>query len=557
MGFDSSLARSSEPIEDVERDATDEPNEEIPDDGPSDVELNAQAVAASVAMDVQEMVSASKYARVDGTSRTAPEHRLTLGNSAALREALLGQPNLLDSPTWSSLSDVMALRGANSLLYGDMRTAEWLAQLLATRGLKARWTLHHPYRLYWLAWRVHAELRLLHDLTQIGVQHGGHCVVAGSYALHRLMLLELGVDPGFSPGDLDVFLSVPWASQDRAFASVHARLKDFFAAGPGVRHPVRSSYDKKERADVYLGQHRDVINLQASITRERVVEVINTLGLLPHAKPLDEIRRWGAAVQAQLPERFSLGRPYRLGRVIELGYGLGTELGGWRYRPAGLRHERVFGVGAARLVQLSGWSNMRRGGYPCPDISQPVIGLLGWTLPLRANIIEIVSMKPCDAMGVVASFDMEQCKVAMRCSAAGVEFVCSDVTRHCATHRLIRFCPMLLPACDELRRRGGDPNGELVPWFKREALEKMAERVRKYEKRGFRVEYESVICAIIRRRRVHTAGDLEQYDYQVEWHVVGPDGVRAESTDRWTSWETEAEVRRFETGRRLLDTFQP
>ena len=546
MGFDSSLERECRAEELIREDELDQ-LELVPNDGPSDAELNAQAVAASVAMDVQEMVMASKYARV-GTGRTSSEQQLTLGNSAELRDALLGQPDLLAMPTWTSLSDVMALRGANSLLHGGVRTAEWLAQLLATRGFKTRWTLIRPEKLFWLAWRVHAEMRLVHDLTQIGVQLGGHCVVAGSYALHRLMLLELGVEPGFAPGDLDVFLSVPQASRDRAFERVHTRLADFFCAGPGVRHPVKSDYGKKEKDD-YLGQRCDVTNLQTPITRERVVELINSLSDTDSQK-----RRWGAAVHAQLPERFSLGRLYRLGRVTELGYGIGTKLNGWEYKHRWTTNVYSHAYPRPELVSTwintqhaaAGWANMWADSQTCP-----AIGLLGWTLPLRANIIEIVSTTPCDAMGVVAAFDMEQCKVALSSSAAGVEFVCSDVTRHCAAHRLIRFCPMLLPACQELRRAGDD--GELVPWFTRESLHKMVARVSKYESRGFRVEFELLIRAITQRRSFDLGyGMGERHEFEVEWHVVGPDGAEAEGTGRYTSWETEAEVRRFHTGRMLL-----
>ena len=81
----------------------------------------------------------------------------------------------------------------------------------------------------------------------------------------------------------------------------------------------------------------------------------------------------------------------------------------------------------------------------------------------------------------------------------------------------------------------------------------MVARVSKYESRGFRVEFELLIRAITQRRSFDLGyGMGERHEFEVEWHVVGPDGAEAEGTGRYTSWETEAQVRSCHTGRMLL-----
>lgn len=79
--------------------------------------------------------------------------------------------------------------------------------------------------------------------------------------------------------------------------------------------------------------------------------------------------------------------------------------------------------------------------------------------------------------------DLEQCKCALRAGPDGVEFLCTEAAMHCATHRLTRFSPCLIPPC-EVR----EENGVRVLSLSSSTLGKLRDRIRKYVQRGFRVE---------------------------------------------------------------------
>lgn len=312
-------------------------------------------VAAAVVSEVYEMYARSKCP-------TLVPQRVRLEDSVELRDVLLG--DVLTSPIWSDLNDALSLRGTCAFLHGLTRTADWLAQLLAPLGFRTRWTLLPPRKIVGLAWHVHAEMALLHDLTRIGAACGGTCCVAGSHALHRLLLLKHGVDPAFNPGDIDVFVSVPAAQRDRAYRAVHQTLKEFFAREPGQPQPQPQPAGGRGRAAERAaeqptctrsmnggayGDALDALAVAASrvpIKRQRVQELFGVLareaeemqavqagvpaGTLIGGFPAidrwyrlgglnsDEGRRWAAAM-AELPEEVALKRPYSLGRVsVEL-----------------------------------------------------------------------------------------------------------------------------------------------------------------------------------------------------------------------------------------------
>ena len=311
-------------------------------------------VAAAVVSEVYEMYARSKCPTL------VPQQRVRLEDSVELRDVLLG--DVLTSPIWSDLNDALSLRGTCAFLHGPTRTADWLAQLLAALGFRARLTLLPPLKIVGLAWHVHAEMALLHDLTRIGAACGGTCCVAGSHALHRLLLLKHGVDPAFNPGDIDVFVSVPAAQRDRAYCAVHQTLKEFFAREPGQPQPQpqpqpaggrgRAAERAAEQPTCTrsmnggpYGDALDALAVAASrvpIKRQRVQELFGVLAReaeemqaqqqggwifpLPQFWPpinrghrlgglkSDEGRRWAAAM-AELPEEVALKRPYSLGRV--------------------------------------------------------------------------------------------------------------------------------------------------------------------------------------------------------------------------------------------------
>ena len=154
------------------------------------------------------------WAGPDVTVESAPWCVL-LGPEAGNSEPFVG---------WT-VKDRLALRSTCRGIHGGISTAFFLNNLLVQcgwrnppvqrLGLTRQWRWEtggwlwgqgelSPY-LSRLVEAVLAELEFVRRLEALG--HAGSCCIAGSHALHRLILFDLGKLPLFVPNDLDVFVS--------------------------------------------------------------------------------------------------------------------------------------------------------------------------------------------------------------------------------------------------------------------------------------------------------------------------------------------------------------
>ena len=388
-------------------------------------------------------------------------------------------------PFWGP-RDMLLLRSVCCDLRDDQPTAAFFAARLASLGVRLRWQCHSPRALFELCVELFDELCFVRALPPSA------CVV-GSHALHRLQLLSLGIDPGFRPNDLDVYVVSQEDTSLRELPALRRRCAENSIQFSTADTPsallaklavaqvidLASGFMARER---WVGAHHDPRIQQRAMVevqvhgenpdyafgeeatrpypKERLVEALDYLSqngvwqqggfgghtVVPNSQGW--MASWAPQLDA-LPDEMGMPRPYRLVRV---GY--------------------VKRLGPA--VQ----------GGP---------GFAGWSTVRAINVIEVrgAGEHALTPLGIVDAFDMEQCKVVMRVDAAlRPLFEHSELTRQCALLKLIRFTRhAAVPACGKLVRglSQDDIDGTEAEWvdFLLEIAKKMYFRARKYEDHGF------------------------------------------------------------------------
>ena len=170
----------------------------------------AASCAADAAGCAAEMVKRMRTIEADSVGQS-PWTGPTLAVESAPWCVLLGPEAVGSEPFvgWT-VKDRLALRSTSRALHGEMSTAFYLNDLLAQCGWRnppvqrlgltrqwrwetGAWLWGQGERSPWLSRLVEAilaELEFVRRLEVLG--HAGACCVAGSHALHRLMLFDLG-----------------------------------------------------------------------------------------------------------------------------------------------------------------------------------------------------------------------------------------------------------------------------------------------------------------------------------------------------------------------------
>lgn len=358
---------------------------------------------------------------------------------------LLGEARPLQAKHGWTPRDMLRLRSTCKALRAGVESVEFFRALL----LRSSKAFARPDALelsgrhaFLLCQRVVLEINFLHQLHDVCRRESGQrpgdtppCTVAGSYALHRMMIQDEtagGPLPDWSPGDLDIFVSgcreewtdaevEAWDAReaDRVDGEEHAMAADLSyvtQARPiderGKRRPLfervvdlardflhqlypNGSFDEHDR-EGYM--HTD-----AGATVAYALPEDSTLGAYDRAELLsaldDDVRaRWAPALEAQLPSRGGFLRPHRLGTIISL--------------------------------DLTNYGHDKAGAGPPlrATLADCMPGTL-WRALRSVNIIEYATPAPLTSLEVTGSFDMLQCGVAIEPSGpSGVRFECSDET---------------------------------------------------------------------------------------------------------------------------------
>ena len=398
--------------------------------------------AAEVAAEVAEYVG-ELNAKVQRTSIVLKPRDTSC--AAAPWCLLLDATFAVQEPFAWRCSDMLSLRATCSGIRGGVSSRAFAGELLNRMG----WA-HRPdfsgvplSQLYRLCDAFRFELEYVRRLSTHG-RFPGACCVAGSHALHRMMLLQLEMSPGFWPSDIDVFVSDP-----DAFSAVVDLSKLFLEA------VLRLS-----------GPHSSAV-VEEAPTRDNY-------GALP-----------------LLGQLTSPGHPFPLARVLAAmdyfrGGGFQNHwaasqglVGSEGWMPAFTRLPAIVGHPKAHTIRRCLRVRPPR-GYP---VAAARVSLGLFVLPHNLNVVLLSFGRRTRAERVVDGFDMHQCKVVMGADGergGGFAFTCSETTRHCAADKQIRltrfaFNPLLrsLPAA-------GPPHFPFLA-----VLKETIRRVRKYEAHGF------------------------------------------------------------------------
>ena len=346
---------------------------------------------------------------------------------------------LLKEPFSWRCADMLSLRATCSGLRGGISSRTYALELLNTM----KWTNRPDVAdvPLWQLFRLCDAFRAEAEFLRLVSAHGrfrGACCVAGSHALHRLMLLDLGMRPEFSPSDLDVFVSDPDAvpavvQLSRLFLEALHRLP---AGSTIVQIPEGPYGATPPGADPIAGHSFPLAPVLAAMDYFRHAA---SNALRSPAEWMPAFRRLpplcGAPKAHQLRKSYRVVQPPRVGAL--------------------LFHPRRTSFGS-------------------------------FALPHEVNVVLVSFDRPTPAVRVVDGFDMYQCQVAMHAheETGGFAFSCSEVTRQCALHKQIQLTPSAFGPLD--RPFGNDPLDRPHYEFIR-VLKETIRRVRKYEKHGFRL----------------------------------------------------------------------
>ena len=383
---------------------------------------------------------------------------------------------------------LLLLRSTCKALRGNESTQQLFFRLLVSLGVHAEQGLS-VQRLVTLCQTVWLERVFVHTshtaclhAARLCGDRDSPCVIAGSHALHRMLLMRGDSELTWSPGDVDAFVSgcrTPWTAQDEqdheefvdrsrrahvcGMSCAHGGMCRWAEPSPLSEHgkPINDCvetvvtcamdflsalypghYISREDRDGYVGWAKENPpeerpDCHGNYTRSEVLPVLRQ-----RAPP-----EWHAALESQLPDQGGVinARPHQLGRIIEI------------------KVEDKFAPTMLAYGDTSGWSPAR-----------------------SVNVIELVSERPYAPHEVTAGFDMLQCGVAvLPQDDHGLRFVHSEDTRRCVERRQMRFSRYVL---GPLPHRSLNPHLEqMLP--RSEALLRIVDgllnRALKYAERGF------------------------------------------------------------------------
>jgi len=304
-------------------------------------------------------------------------------------------------------------------------------------------------QLYRLCDAYRAEAEYLKLLSAHG-RFPGACCVAGSHALHRMMLFDLGMRPDFLPSDLDVFVSDPGA-----FAAVIDLSKLFLDAV----HRLAAGSSTIERP----GENR--------------YEVVAPMPALGDSFPLEDMF---AAIDFYRSGAGGLGWSWCAanGLVVPAAW-----------MPAFRRLPAICGLPKAHQMRtqyrvLQSHGDAQLGNH-----------FSSFVLPLQVNIVLVSFDHPTPAERVVDGFDMEQCRVVMKTSKdhGGFVFTCSDMARMCAARKQIRLTPFAFGPlkCPYTSTHSPGIRAPRSVFAFQRVLKETIRRIRKYENHGFQLVEDS------------------------------------------------------------------
>jgi len=412
--------------------------------------------------------------------------------------------------------DLLALRGTCSAL-SEQSLASFVGDLLTQIGLVQRWHLFPPRKLWSLFCSVFAELKFFRALQDIRTDGKMTTVVAGSHAVHRMMLCTpaLGGMPGFSPGDLDVFvhctrptIGKPKRGTNLAavVAAAQALLADVGSAW-GSRTVAKCTnsrrgtehYPEDRVMEVDDGvfvemDEADDLDPEARERRRQLDQAVPFPYTYPRSAAEQVLRRlsdeglWNLCELkgACTSQRFaSIGTVERDTVPIEADEGCMER---WQAAIGQLPDEvgapRAWNFGAVLRVKAERKSHLAHAQYA------------GWTFPPSVNIIEIFSAQRMSPSLVIDAFDMSQCAVAMDLDPLmRPRFLCSEATRRLVAARQIQltrhaFAPLHKPydvSIDPWPVPLGDDGwaSDQQPTELMKRVKMLCARVFKYEQRGF------------------------------------------------------------------------
>lgn len=412
---------------------------------PSAEQVAVHDLAAFVAAEVEdEMIELRKKMRVSNDNAGTTIFVADTSAAAAPWCYLLAPHSASTTPFTWSLSAMLNLRAVCKGLHGGLSTATFFDLLLDELGWSSRgWScaappgpitadvaLRHSFRA------CHAlltEVEFVRCLGQLG-RFPGACCVAGSHALHRLMLLDLGMNPDFAPRDMDVFVADPECVLAVRKLS-EAFLAHLYGAGTHFKNDLNHAYPGGVNLGFDQWHAWPFAGHSHSYDRDLLVRALSThfARFPPHH--IEAAR--------QLPSTVGLPRPYSI-------------------QPVGC---------VETLYAGQPWAFT--GGLHCPHTIQ----IINARFPERTP-----------AARVIDAFDMYQCKVVLQAPEAGVgvpsglTFLCDETARQCAEAKQIRLTRYATLPLRDLPE--DDVEVSVLLWKKCETL---VRRIGKYEGHGFKL----------------------------------------------------------------------
>jgi hypothetical protein len=417
--------------------------------------LVLQHVSRMIALDVHDeamaMTSACKV------PARQPWNGPNVAAGAAPWCVLLGDTSLMSD--WTP-RDMHCLRGVCSA-FRSVTSGAFFSSLLSKYGLS---TTHYdrlpPRRMFELSCAVHRELKFVHDLRR--AIPGAH--VAGSHGLHRLMLAE-GMEPGFSPVDVDVFVSGQRADFATAVSLAKEFVHDVYPEAQGRVLPAKTycyegnnpsgfAYEAEAAATIvdewranpdpimqtmYPDESETLARVSAQLRGLQQVGKLDATAVLPRTHSLFAMTTYHLITQV------GQARPYSVGRLCKVA------------------PDRV------AKFRFQSWPQVKHGS-PGGDA---VPTLAHWSPVRVVNVVELIAGHCVDALEAMRQFDMLQCQVSMEVNN-GPTFLYTGEVLECVRKREIVLTEYAVAPPKE----GGQ---------REHAVAHMMARIRKYERRGFSV----------------------------------------------------------------------
>ena len=357
---------------------------------------------------------------------------------------VLLDPSLPLGVDWAP-TEMLRLRGVCTAFRGGLSTAQFFSRVLEALGIpKLREHCHSPRRLFEFASRVFAELAFVHSCRTVAACAAGLlkadtsandlCCVAGSYALHRALMLGCNdvvgsaqgpTTPSWAPGDMDIFVGTLDSSRrsKAAFDAVVEHARTAFAC---------------------FSRHADDIKLWGS----RGLPLVTYSSTYEHAHGLGEIVPASVAVAMGAFQGFSYSRD----DVLDYSHAWDQPLvDAIKRQPETLGVHRPYQVDRVAEVE-----------HPARLHHFPVAFDSLWPLPRKINIIQYSSGEapggaprpPLTPLALVRGFDVLPAMVVMRVDhSLKPRFLATDDVARCVRRRELRLSPFAFgPAVADDRR---------------------------------------------------------------------------------------------------------